>query len=556
MAILNFLNRTHHVFDAPSQKDRAVLPFFAVFLRFHSFLNKTRRFDNSLLQMMTPASWLFIERKAWMSDEQWLLCSYRRRGMSYAQVRLAAAASGIEISGDQTLATCFRRTACGEHWVPGDKGGQSSYLCLEDEQALCHEIVHGCEELASCPTDYVLNYAQKLRTKRMKKAFIFLQQLSCHNLAENLTICAPPPSRAWLGCFCERFRLRIKWAEKLDGVRRRICDKKKIQEWFLQFSQILQRYDSELILNMDETGVSTNRRYKVVVPEGSFSVVPNEKREIHLTCIVTFSATGKVFKPGVILPNLRKLPPDLEEFREDADFYASKSGWMTKMIFELYCVNLAHEIHTWRATLDPRLRSHRVLLLLDGHGSRRTAKAMRYLHQFGIDVLTFPGHSTHILQPFDVGIAGVFKGELLKQLQRAGDRLSGRMGPPTSAVGLKRWCLVASCLEALQHSLTRNNCRAAFRATGICPFSPERPLSSHLILERAELTEDEGDWINCAYFAPGPSRAMQTLMTYDPVGASIPITWPTFAPSFSSILTRMRPMTNWTTIDIIQPAQQ
>ena len=473
--------------------------------------------------------------------------------MSYAQVRLAASLSSIYISGDQTLATCFRRTACGERWVPGDKGGQSSYLCPEDEATLYNEIVYGCEELQSCPTDYVLNFAQELRIKRMKRAFTFLQQLSCNNLAENLAIHPPPPSRAWLGCFCQRYNLRIKWSEKLDGLRRRTCDKNRILTWFQQFSSVLQNYDPELILNMDETGVSSNRRYKVVVPAGSFSVVPNEKKEIHLTAVVTFSATGKVFKHGVILPNLRKIPPELDEFREDADFYSTKSGWMTKLVFDLYCMNLAHEISAWKATLEPRLRNRRVLLLLDGHGSRRTAKGIRYLNAFGVDVLTFPGHSTHVLQPFDVGIAGVFKAELLKQMQKSGARLSARIGPPTSAVGLKRWCLVSSCLEALHRALSRNNCRAAFRATGIFPFSPELPLSSHLILERAELGTEEGDWINSAYLSPLLNTAMQTLLVYDPDGANAPIHWTMFSQSFPCMLTRMRPITSWTILDLPQP---
>ena len=96
---------------------------------------------------------------------------------------------------------------------------------------------------------------------------------------------------------------------------------------------------------------------------------------------------------------------------------------------------LAHEVSEWKPTLPPRLRGRRVLLLLDGHGSRRTAKAIRYLNAFGIDVLTFPGHSTHVLQPFDVGIAGVFEAELLKLMQKSGEYLSARIEPATT-VGL------------------------------------------------------------------------------------------------------------------------
>ena len=549
-SICNFFRLSLHLFDVFTQKSRVFSSFSRHFGTVTAYLIRTRRFDTSLVTML-PCMW--IQWKDWMSFQQWALCSWRIRGLSYAQVRLIASQFGINVASDQALATCFKRTACGECWIPGAEGGADLYLCREDELIMYNEIVFGSDELASCPTDYVINYAHELKMQRLQQASIFLRQISCFNLADSLEIHPPPPSRSWLNGFCQRYGLRIKYCEKLDGLRRRTCDRDRIRMWFLQFADVIQSYEPELILNMDETGVTTNRRYKVVVPEGSFSVVPSEKREIHLTAIVTFSATGKCFRPGIILPNLKNLPVELEEFSEDIDFYSTKSGWATKSVFDLYCLNLAHEIQAWRVTLPPRLRNGRVLLLVDGHGSRRTARAVRYLHSFGIDLLTFPGHTTHILQPFDVGIAGVFKGELLRQLQRSGDRLKTRTGPVTSALGLKRWCLVAATIEALQRSLTRNNCRSAFMATGIYPYCPERPLSSHLVLDTAELGAEVGDWINSAYFSPIPNnQAMQILLNSDPDGARVPVHWSMFCGSFSHILTRIRPMVTWTIVDVAQ----
>ena len=67
-------------------------------------------------------------------------------------------------------------------------------------------------------------------------------------------------------------------------------------------------------------------------------------------------------------------------------------------------MTLAHEVSSWNQQLPRHLRNRRVLLLVDRHGPRKSAKAIAYLQQFGIDVLIFPGHSTHVLQPFDVGL--------------------------------------------------------------------------------------------------------------------------------------------------------
>lgn len=134
---------------------------------------------------------------------------------------------------------------------------------------------------------------------------------------------------------------------------------------------------------MDETGITTNRKFKVVVPEGMFPLVPHERQEIHLTGVATFSAGGRLFRPMVILARLRNLPPELQCLSCDAHFFATQSGWMTKDVFEVFAVNLAHEVQLWRRELPQELRNKRVLLVLDGHGSRKTARGMLYLQKFG-----------------------------------------------------------------------------------------------------------------------------------------------------------------------------
>ncbi|KAJ3433196.1 tigger transposable element derived [Anaeramoeba flamelloides] len=55
------------------------------------------------------------------------------------------------------------------------------------------------------------------------------------------------------------------------------------------------------------------------------------------------------------------------------------------------------------------------LLVLDGHGSRADLRAIHLLQQHFIDCVVIPGHSSHILQPLDVGVFKYFKQELKKQ---------------------------------------------------------------------------------------------------------------------------------------------
>ena len=175
---------------------------------------------------------------------------------------------------------------------------------------------------------------------------------------------------------------------------------------------------------------------------------------------------------------------------------------MTKSVFELWSMNFAHEVHQWRNELPLHLRDKRVLLIVDGHSSRKTAKGILYLQRFGIDVLTLPGHCTHIIQPYDVGIAAQMKGQLLKEVRRCEYEIRmGRLTAP-SQVGLRRLVLVRSFIEAIRKTVTPMSSRTAFRICGICPVAPEVPLRSHLLLDNVPgILDHPSDWINSCYFS-------------------------------------------------------
>lgn len=442
-----------------------------------------------------------VPRLGWMSPEQWLFCSWRASGLSYQDIRARARENLYHIGCDETLCHCFVRTALGLNWHIGHEGGQDPYLCPDDAKSLCEEISDAANDLNCCPTSYVLELAYDLKIERAKFAVNFLANvLKCHRLAERIELQPMEPTRQWLQGFCRDNGLKIKCAEKIEGVRRSQCDRRKIYEWFLQYHQVLCSYPRQMILNMDETGISSNKRFKVVTPEGVFPVSPEDKQQVHITGIVTISACGKLFRPGIITPKLQNLPSELAEFAEDADFYSSKTGWMTKEVFKLWTVNICHEIQQWRLTLPEAIRSKRILLLLDGHGSRRNSEAMLYFRKFGIDILTFPGHATHILQAFDVGIASTLKCELQKQVQKWTRKLMEGIMVACSAVGTKRWILVNGFLEALRKSVTRRSATRAFMDTGLVPVNPDLAISNHLLMDDAVSSHDS-DWINSRYFA-------------------------------------------------------
>ena len=189
-----------------------------------------------------------------LTGPQAILCGLRALGCTYKQVRAGAARFyDLDVRSDEALESCFRKSALCLPWVPGCQGGSEPYLSQWEEQRLCAEIRHGADELASCPTDYILNYAHDQKIQRVKLAIQFLLNLNCPRLAAKLEFPSSPPTPSWLADFAHRNSLRIRCCEKLDSVRRKFCDRATIWNWFYQNSQVLQSYNSDLILNMDET---------------------------------------------------------------------------------------------------------------------------------------------------------------------------------------------------------------------------------------------------------------------------------------------------------------
>lgn len=68
------------------------------------------------------------------------------------------------------------------------------------------------------------------------------------------------------------------------------------------------------------------------------------------------------------------------------------------------------------------------LLILDGHGSHLTYDIIKYCMSRNIHILCLPGHSTHRLQPMDVGIFGPLDREYKKLVESWGRNRTGDNG--------------------------------------------------------------------------------------------------------------------------------
>ncbi|GFN87638.1 tigger transposable element-derived protein 6-like protein [Plakobranchus ocellatus] len=102
-----------------------------------------------------------------------------------------------------------------------------------------------------------------------------------------------------------------------------------------------------------------------------------------------------------------------------------------------------------------------LLLLLDGHVSHQSVKTSALCDENGIQLYCLPPHSSHILQPLDVGVFKTMKCEWKKAVkkQNATEIVTKR----TFAITFK---------DAYETTIARPLAEKAFRACGLYPLDP------------------------------------------------------------------------------------
>lgn len=100
------------------------------------------------------------------------------------------------------------------------------------------------------------------------------------------------------------------------------------------------------------------------------------------------------------------------------------------------------------------------LLVIDGFTGHTTLNFIEYCIKFDIIVAVFPSHSTHILQPLDVGVFQPLKNSHQKILRKS--LFKGNLG-------FSRVDFLASFQTIYNEGFTRHNIISGFEKTGIFP---------------------------------------------------------------------------------------
>jgi hypothetical protein len=135
-----------------------------------------------------------------------------------------------------------------------------------------------------------------------------------------------------------------------------------------------------------------------------------------------------------------------------------KKTWMTSFLFK--------EFLSFSKRFIPRGFSltNRHLLILDEHSNHVTLEAIKQAHEFGLNMVTLPTHTSHALQPFDASCFKPLKTTFRKEKDVAMLK--------SNYMELDKITFIGWVDQALDKSITEQNIRFGFRVIGIYPLNP------------------------------------------------------------------------------------
>ena len=426
------------------------------------------------------------------SEQKYMIYLRLSKKLSYSEIKQQWMDEYGTILSDPAIKTCFKRSALGLSWEKGQSGGNSPYLCNDDFDILVQEVSERARRSKAFDSQTILDYASDLKEKRNKLAVKALDMLQCPRIGMEIqNDKVSPPDRTWIHHVLESMDAKMQYPILIEGNRFLICTPQHILSFFHKFGTLIQNTPDFLIFTVDETMMDTTRRHKVVVPSSLKRYYEkDESAEIpHMTAMCCTNLLGAGPPLHILLKNKKKIPEELKELAKCNHFSlgSTSSGWMDRWAFMEWTLVFISWLQDFRRSLGPNYYMATILLILDGHSSRECPIALELLDINHVKILVLPAHSTHILQLFDVGLAGPMKDKYTQLLHKFLNDPSKVI--PNNWSATTRLAAVEAIVQAWQMTKTVQNCRAAAEAVGYSPYNPEIPKGSDFVRNYTEAEE-------------------------------------------------------------------
>jgi hypothetical protein len=318
--------------------------------------------------------------------------------------------------------------------------------------------------------------------------------------------CYPPLTvgKNWPSTFVQRRdELRSRFSRRYDYQRALNEDPKTLRAWFTTVQRVIDEngIQAEDIYNFDKTGFAIGliSSQKVVTRAeyyGRRSILQPGNRE-WVTAIEAICADGYILPPCVIFKGKVAIAGWFDDnLPRDWRIEVSANGWTTDKI-GLRWLEKHFIPHT-----NSRVRGRFRLLILDGHSSHLTPLFDRMCAENDIIPLCMPSHSSHLLQPLDVGCFAPLKkayGRFVSDLARRG---YNHIDKHDFLVDYQR-----ARLEAFQSATVQNS----FAASGLVPVNAARVLNKLNISLRTPLPLSSRPSSRSSEFVPETPKTVAQL---------------------------------------------
>jgi hypothetical protein len=275
-------------------------------------------------------------------------------------------------------------------------------------------------------------------------------------------------------------------------------DPEVIRGWFKLVENTKAKYgiQDEDTYNFDESGfmigiISTGAVVTGSEHRGRPKSIQQGNRE-WTTVIQGVNATGWAIPPFIIFQGKHHLSAwyKEEDLPQDWVIAVSENGWTTNKL------GLEWLKHFDKHTKGRTVGIHR-LLIIDGHESHNSLDFQQYCKESKIITLCMPPHSSHLLQPLDVGCFAPLKVAYGRQAENL---MRSQINHITKLEFLP--CFKA----AFSASITTNNILGGFRGAGLAPFDPEAVISK---LDVRLRTPSPPPVINAPWQSQTPSNTLE-----------------------------------------------
>ena len=290
-----------------------------------------------------------------------------------------------------------------------------------------------------------------------------------------------PLSFQWYSDFMGRWpELKVIKPRGLEMQRAKATTLDCVTNYYNELNHILTKYDlhdkPERIYNVDEKGLSTSHKAPgVVALVGSKPSAVTSNSRILVTVLGCGNALGYQVPPFFVFPGARMRQELLEGKTPGADGDVTDSGWSNSDIFKGYVMN-----HLLKY-LPERNEKNPVLLLYDGHRSHINLGIIDWAQQEHVVLFVLPAHTSHVLQPLDVGCFGPY--------ERIFNNLSHKFMREHCGESITRYNICSLGCQAYLKALSPDNLQSSFRRSGIYPFNPNAVHPSNF--KPAEVLEQE-----------------------------------------------------------------